>query len=142
LIAEKTGGIMIMQIGKTLSFGVLVSALIFATFPIHLSTADESLLLDPSCDSNLLTHPGDFPSHPIGHERENETLLDELKRTGNEANFHYDISYFSILQLKDCVNYLAMDAEHRNIQLEDVQAKLMEILKKLDRIQAVLGRSS
>ena len=56
-----------------------------------------------NCEEELARHPGSLPAHPAGHARENETITEEFRRTGNSETHHRKLTYAHIDQLAYCL---------------------------------------
>ena len=98
---------------------------------------------DSSCREVLKQHPGTYPAHAAGHSRQEETASEERRRTGNQERYHRKITYWALLQVKDCLRSLShslgADAQRRNSNLERVQERLSRLEEALRRLEGKLN---
>ncbi len=99
---------------------------------------------DWNCREGLDLYAGTFPAHPAGHDREEETIIEEYQRTGNFDRLYQKVTGAVLGQVKDCLEVLSYslgeDAQRRNNRLEDLEERQMRIEDKLDKILAILER--
>ena len=86
----------------------------------------------------LLEHPGLFPAGPAGGSRPDETLIEELERTGDRDEYHAEMTYHALNQLQNCISEinsgLRSDARKRDNRLDRIEEQLERIIAILDRI--------
>ena len=124
------------------SIAVAMFSVLVGLGTAEFAQADAWEFQDMNCREFLEKHPGSFPAHPAGHRLKDETVLEEVQRTGKQDRHHQKITYLALNQVKLCLRSLShslgADAQRRNDDLDDLQERQKRIEDKLDEMLTIL----